>query len=605
MLSPDSVQLGLISGVSGSALSVAANLAETSLNIGIDFPGGTHGTQFRFELGYSSDSTYEPPLSVIVYRGGETDGAGTADSGFDAPGNLSDAIAAPDTDSASANGLPTQEVNKLTNVVQNTGTSDGVSRGAAPSPTDTLVALAAAVRDAADITLPTQGSEGTGSESGSGSGGAGSGSGGDGDAVQARGSSTGANASGVMVSQGALSLPGGSGTGSAASGTNGPAAADASVVVSAGVTSGSTSSSTSGATSDAPTTSSSLSSSGNSGTNGEAVKGSGSSATSSPTNGTIGTAISPTQPGVTVITGDADPADDPPPAQGSHLEPATTPPGGLESPTLAALGGFFGNIWDRATYVPRTVWANTGTSDYSLPGRVYVTAGTTLGSVVGVTQVSDAGAQHAAVDAHPQSTGERVFNGVSGGVQLLTVGAGVGLPMVKAIAGKALAKAGAVGVGAAARETAATEGNAYARFVVDSKGVITDTLAPNTAEVANPAAIRFTQPTASPNFSTGGHTIQSTLEELKAGKPASSLPTIRVVEHEGQLFTLDNRRLVTFQNAGLDEIPIQRLSMTDPAVAKEFLRKFNPIDGGTKIVITPNSDRAATEALLRQMGKIK
>jgi len=51
--------------------------------------------------------------------------------------------------------------------VQNTGTSDGVSRDAAPSPTATLVALAAAGRNPADITLPTQGSEGTDPPAGS------------------------------------------------------------------------------------------------------------------------------------------------------------------------------------------------------------------------------------------------------------------------------------------------------------------------------------------------------------------------------------------------------------------------------------------------------
>ncbi|RPH76242.1 MAG: hypothetical protein EHM77_09425 [Planctomycetaceae bacterium] len=123
--------------------------------------------------------------------------------------------------------------------------------------------------------------------------------------------------------------------------------------------------------------------------------------------------------------------------------------------------------------------------------------------------------------------------------------------------------------------------------------------------VANSRAIRYTQPTASPNFSMGRHTIQSTMEEVLAGKPASSLPTIRVVEYRGQLYTLDNRRLVAFQNSGLNEIPIRRLSMSDPGVAKEFWRKFNPIEGGTKIVITPNADRAAAEALLREMGKTK
>jgi hypothetical protein len=295
---------------------------------------------------------------------------------------------------------------------------NGKAGAAQTDPMGILTALAAAGRNPADSTLPTQGSEASGGD-------------------------------------------------------------DDDEMVMPDATSGSTSSSTSGATSGAATTSSSSSSSGNSGASGEAANGSRSGATSSPINRAIGTASSPTQPAVTGITGDAEPADDPPPAQGSHLEPAATPPGGLESPTLAAVGGFFGNIWDRATYVPRTVWANTGTSDYSLPGRLYVTAGTTLGSVVGVTQVSDAGAQHAAVDAHPQSTGERVFNGVSGGAQLVTVGAGVGLPIAKALAGEALAEAGAVGVGATARQTVATEGKASARFVADSKAVITDTLAPS------------------------------------------------------------------------------------------------------------------------------
>ena len=71
------------------------------------------------------------------------------------------------------------------------------------------------------------------------------------------------------------------------------------------------------------------------------------------------------------------------------------------------------------------------------------------------------------------------------------------------------------------------------------------------------------------------------------------------------MFTLDNRRLVAFQNAGLGAIPVQRLSLDNPEVLTEFLKKYNPIEGGTKIVITPSADRAASETLLRQMGKIK
>ena len=136
-------------------------------------------------------------------------------------------------------------------------------------------------------------------------------------------------------------------------------------------------------------------------------------------------------------------------AVGSNLEPWSAPPGGWDWPAADAVGGFFGNLWDRATYVPRTVWANTETPDYSLAGRVYVTAGTTVGSVVGVTQVSDAGADHAAVDAHPQSTGEKVVKGVFGVIQLLTAGAGVGLSILKAVAGEAAAEVGAAGAAGA------------------------------------------------------------------------------------------------------------------------------------------------------------
>jgi hypothetical protein len=123
--------------------------------------------------------------------------------------------------------------------------------------------------------------------------------------------------------------------------------------------------------------------------------------------------------------------------------------------------------------------------------------------------------------------------------------------------------------------------------------------------VANPMGIRYIQATASPNMSTGGYTIQSTLEELIAGNSASSIPTIRVVGYDGRLWTLDHRRLVSFKAAGLNEIPIRRLSLSDPAVAADFWGKLKPINGGRMIVIAPNADRAAAEALLRQMGKIK
>ena len=259
---PEGLYLLPFGGASGEQTPVEnslLSLVESSADIEISNyayigPGaiiaGDTTTAYLITLEYYSgdgNAKYEPPLSVDPYQGGEVVYDSPADNGFDPPGNLSNATAAPDTDSASADGLPTQEVNKLTNFVQNTGTSDGVSRGAAPSPTETLVALAAAGRNPTDITIPTQssraasngsgggeGSSGSGPSSGSngpGRGGTGSsrssrtrgGEGGTDDALVAR--SGGAKPSGVMVSQGVVSVAGAAGAGGAASpGNNGSTA---------------------------------------------------------------------------------------------------------------------------------------------------------------------------------------------------------------------------------------------------------------------------------------------------------------------------------------------------------------------------------------------
>ena len=65
---------------------------------------------------------------------------------------------APSTNPATPYGLPDEEASALGNMAQDKGDPDGVSR-APPSPTSTLITLAAAGRNPADITIPTQGSE--------------------------------------------------------------------------------------------------------------------------------------------------------------------------------------------------------------------------------------------------------------------------------------------------------------------------------------------------------------------------------------------------------------------------------------------------------------
>ena len=94
------------------------------------------------------------------------------------------------------------------------------------------------------------------------------------------------------------------------------------------------------------------------------------------------------------------------------------------------------------------------------------------------------------------------------------------------------------------------------------------------AESVSPFAVRFSQPTISQNFR-GGTTINETIQALRSGKIAvNDIPTIRVIEYEGNLITLDNRRLVAFQNAKINRIPIRRVSLDDPKILKEFGDKY-------------------------------
>jgi hypothetical protein len=140
-----------------------------------------------------------------------------------------------------------------------------------------------------------------------------------------------------------------------------------------------------------------------------------------------------------------------------------------------------------------------------------------------------------------------------------------------------------------------------------SEGVINMAQLPlGPKSMANPLEIKFSQPTVSLNFSSNG-TINDLIAGLRNGTvQVSDVPPIRVVEYNGQLVTLDNRRLLAFQAAGIKEIPIQQLSLSDPVVQRDFLRKYNPIEGGNIIVVTPNAaGRADAEELLREYDKIK
>jgi hypothetical protein len=71
-----------------------------------------------------------------------------------------------------------------------------------------------------------------------------------------------------------------------------------------------------------------------------------------------------------------------------------------------------------------------------------------------------------------------------------------------------------------------------------------------------------------------GTTLNEAADALRAGGAAAGakFPAIRLVEHEGQLFTLDNRRLLVFSQAG-QQVPFRMA--TEAEIAKEFANKFS------------------------------
>lgn len=83
---------------------------------------------------------------------------------------------------------------------------------------------------------------------------------------------------------------------------------------------------------------------------------------------------------------------------------------------------------------------------------------------------------------------------------------------------------------------------------------------------------------------------------------------LRVIIEDGKAFSLDNRRLVAFNAAGVDNVPIQIISRSDPSIAT-LLRnptRMNPIGGeGRYIVIARKADQSAARQLLLERGLIK
>ena len=96
----------------------------------------------------------------------------------------------------------------------------------------------------------------------------------------------------------------------------------------------------------------------------------------------------------------------------------------------------------------------------------------------------------------------------------------------------------------------------------------------------NPNSIRFSQSDIAKTFKNGGN-IDDFAGSLKSGDVLpQSVEPIRLVSKEGMTFTLDNRRLWAFQQAGKD-IPFIKLN----SLPKNQLFKFTTPNNGINIII--------------------
>lgn len=96
----------------------------------------------------------------------------------------------------------------------------------------------------------------------------------------------------------------------------------------------------------------------------------------------------------------------------------------------------------------------------------------------------------------------------------------------------------------------------------------------------DPSKVRFSQNSIKPTFKDGGSVADLT-KRLKDGTiDPKSVKPIRIVEKDGNIFSLDNRRLKAFRDAGVD-IPFEKVDFN--TLPKRELDKFTTTNDGTSI----------------------
>lgn len=102
----------------------------------------------------------------------------------------------------------------------------------------------------------------------------------------------------------------------------------------------------------------------------------------------------------------------------------------------------------------------------------------------------------------------------------------------------------------------------------------------------DPSRIRFSQAEISPSFKPPYGSVDDFIGGLKNGSiDSAGIKPIRIVEKDGLIYSIDNRRLYSFQEAGVD-IPFTKLD----AMPKRQLFKFDTQNEGTSVFVRPRKN---------------
>ena len=72
------------------------------------------------------------------------------------------------------------------------------------------------------------------------------------------------------------------------------------------------------------------------------------------------------------------------------------------------------------------------------------------------------------------------------------------------------------------------------------------------------------------------------------------------------MFSVDNRRLIAYSSAGVEEVPVKIVSGEDPEISELLKGRFDPIGGqGNYIVVAPSAQRPFVQQTLYDYNLIK